>query len=241
MSLARVKTWTSEVLTATDLNAEFNNILNDINASPIIAVDALTLATNDFLQWSGSAWANKTPVQVSNSIGAPILLTTLTAAASASLAYTAITTTYRKYQFEFLDLLPATDNVSMSVTFSSDGGANYDTGGHYNFMGNYATESGSGAIVSVATGSAFSIGSTAAGNLSNTAPFSGTMELFRPATSQALHEAHVRATYLRSGADHYVHETIGLAYANNVAINAIKFQMGSGNIISGAIAVYGIL
>lgn len=63
MTLARVKTWTSEVLTATDLNAEFNNILNSLNNSKIYAVDSLTLATNDFLQYSGTAWANKTPVQ----------------------------------------------------------------------------------------------------------------------------------------------------------------------------------
>jgi hypothetical protein len=34
MSLSRVKTWTSEVLTATDLNAEFDNILNFLNGVP---------------------------------------------------------------------------------------------------------------------------------------------------------------------------------------------------------------
>lgn len=58
MTLARVKTWTSEVLTATDLNAEFNNILNFVNASKIQAVDALTLAEGDQLRYRGSAWAN---------------------------------------------------------------------------------------------------------------------------------------------------------------------------------------
>ena len=39
MSLARVKTWAaSEVLTAADLNAEFNNILNN----PIALISPLT-------------------------------------------------------------------------------------------------------------------------------------------------------------------------------------------------------
>lgn len=63
MTVSRVKSWVSEVLTASDLNAEFNNVLNALNNSKIFAVDALTLATNDFLQYSGTAWANKTPTQ----------------------------------------------------------------------------------------------------------------------------------------------------------------------------------
>lgn len=65
MTLARVKTWASEVLTATDLNAEFNNILNFLNASPIIATDALTKAEGDILQYRSGAWANRTVVQAS--------------------------------------------------------------------------------------------------------------------------------------------------------------------------------
>lgn len=57
MSLSRVKVWIAEILQPTDINGEFNNILNYINASPIIATDALTKATNSVLQWSGAAWA----------------------------------------------------------------------------------------------------------------------------------------------------------------------------------------
>lgn len=34
MTLSRIKNWTAEVLTATDLNAEFNNVLNFLNATP---------------------------------------------------------------------------------------------------------------------------------------------------------------------------------------------------------------
>jgi hypothetical protein len=35
MALARVKVWTPEILTATDLNTEFNNFLNYINGSAV--------------------------------------------------------------------------------------------------------------------------------------------------------------------------------------------------------------
>ena len=47
MSLARVKSWAaSEVLTAADLNAEFNNILN--NALPLISPLTGSLDVNNF-------------------------------------------------------------------------------------------------------------------------------------------------------------------------------------------------
>lgn len=59
MSLSRLHIWNvGEVLGAADLNAEFNNILNFINSSPIIATDSLTLAENDILTWKSGAWAN---------------------------------------------------------------------------------------------------------------------------------------------------------------------------------------
>jgi hypothetical protein len=35
MALARVKVWTPEILTATDLNTEFNNILNYLNGAAV--------------------------------------------------------------------------------------------------------------------------------------------------------------------------------------------------------------
>jgi hypothetical protein len=59
MSLSRVKIWNvGEVLGASDLNGEFNNILTFLNGSPIIAVDGLALVEGDQLRWRGSAWAN---------------------------------------------------------------------------------------------------------------------------------------------------------------------------------------
>lgn len=48
MSLARVKSWVVEVLTASDLNAEFNNILNYLNGtsvtltSPVLTTPSVT-------------------------------------------------------------------------------------------------------------------------------------------------------------------------------------------------------
>ncbi len=46
MALTRVKTWTSEVLTSSDLNAEFNNILN--NALSLISPLTASLAAGGF-------------------------------------------------------------------------------------------------------------------------------------------------------------------------------------------------
>lgn len=56
MSLSRVKNWVSEVLTASDLNAEFNNILNFLNASTVTltGLTAGTLASTGLLDLSAS-------------------------------------------------------------------------------------------------------------------------------------------------------------------------------------------
>lgn len=43
MSLARVKIWVSEVLSASDLNAEFNNILNYLNGPGVVTLSSPTI------------------------------------------------------------------------------------------------------------------------------------------------------------------------------------------------------
>ena len=47
MALSRVKTWGNEILTASDLNGEFNNILNN----PVSLISPLTAGIN----WAGYA------------------------------------------------------------------------------------------------------------------------------------------------------------------------------------------
>lgn len=63
MSLSRVKVWTTETLYASDLNAEFNNILNFLNASDIVAVDSLSVNNDDIIQRKAGEWATRSLAQ----------------------------------------------------------------------------------------------------------------------------------------------------------------------------------
>lgn len=47
MALARIKNWIVETLTATDLNAEFNNIVNYINGTTMLTLGTTTMVFGD--------------------------------------------------------------------------------------------------------------------------------------------------------------------------------------------------
>jgi hypothetical protein len=69
-----------------------------------------------------------------------VLLEQHTASASASLDFTAfISATYDEYQFEFINVLPATNNVDLLARVGTGGGPTWDaTSGNYAFTGAFS-------------------------------------------------------------------------------------------------------
>jgi len=57
--------------------------------------------------------------------GTPTLISTQTASGSASISFTGIDSTYDVYQFEFINIHPATDSVNLQFQCSTDGGSSY--------------------------------------------------------------------------------------------------------------------
>jgi hypothetical protein len=71
--------------------------------------------------------ANVTAYNASVATGGMVLLSTQTASNSASISFTTgINSTYKEYQFWFIDVHPRTDAVDFNFNLSTDSGSNYN-------------------------------------------------------------------------------------------------------------------
>ena len=164
-----------------------------------------------------------------------------TASTSSSLDFTAITSTYDEYLFELLHILPSTDADNFWIRVSTNGGSSYDTGSNYGWdlhgwraagPGILGQGSDTHIVLSYNNGVGMSNSSTQGG-------LCGFLRLFDPLSSSQYKQFRgALAHYGNFGA--YISEEIHARYLSTTALNAVRFMMGSGNIASGTIRMYGI-
>ena len=177
--------------------------------------------------------------------GSPVLLATSTASGSASISFTTgIDSTYDIYKFEFINIHPATDNVIFQFNMSTDGGSNYNVTKTTTYFTAYHAESGAGGVLNYDSSSdlaqstafqtlVYSLGNDADQNCA------GSLQLFNP--SSTTYVKHFIARVNNYYYIDYMQDNSIAGYANTTsAINAIRFQMSSGNIDAGTIKLYGI-
>ena len=176
--------------------------------------------------------------------GALTLLSTQTASSSASIEFTSgIDSTYDSYVFKCIDIHPQTDNVDFTFNFSSDGGSNYnvtktttafDT---YHFENDSATALEYLTLQDLAQSTSNQILIDAIGNGSDENNI-GIINLYNPSSETFVkHFTAIgnRYYYGDATAQHFV-----AGYCNTTsAVDAIKFQMSSGN-FDGIIKMYGV-
>jgi hypothetical protein len=174
--------------------------------------------------------------------GKPVLLSTATASSSASIEFTSgIDSTYDVYQFEFINIHPATDNVRFEMNLSIDGGSNYNvtktTAMFQAFhseadVSNLSYEGDHDLAQSTSNQRiTFSLGNGSDEN------FSGNMFLFSPSSIYVKHFISTGNTYTASNRSQNPYMA---GYGNTTsAVNAIKFVMSSGT-FDGTIKMYGI-
>jgi hypothetical protein len=179
--------------------------------------------------------------------GALTLLSTQTASASASISFTSgIDSTYDSYIFKFIDIHPATDNVSFTFNLSSDGGSNYNVTKTSTYFWGYHLESDGGAALQYvanndlaqSTGEQILFGNAGLNN-EDDGSFAGTLQIFNPSDT-----TFVKHWISEHNGMHHDNITVNgrsAGYANTTsAINAVRFQMSSGNIDDGIIKLYGV-
>ena len=177
--------------------------------------------------------------------GSMNLISTQTASGSANLSFTSgIDSTYDEYVFKFINIHPASQQL-FQFNVSIDGGSNYNIAKTTTTFGAYHTEDNSAAALNYKTSQDLAQGTgyqilSVNGQVGADADncFSGTLQLFNPSSTTFVKHFMTDTNHI-GGATSLNAFVAG--YGNTTsAINAVNFQMASGNIDSGVIKLYGI-
>jgi hypothetical protein len=177
--------------------------------------------------------------------GTLILLSTQTASASATISFTTgLDSTYDEYIFKIINCRPATDIVQFQFNGSTDSGSNYNVTKTTSFFEAYHAESDAFEGLTYDTNADLAQ-STAFQQLANNIgsdadqSISATLQLFNP--SSTTYVKHFIAVTNSAKSDNASTNLYMAGYFNTTsAINAIRFQMSSGNIDDGIIKLYGV-
>jgi len=168
-----------------------------------------------------------------------VLISTATASASATIDFTGIDNTYKRYIYYYTGAIPATDSSYLYLRTSTDGGTSFDSGAtdyRYACDGNASdgvpsTSSGQAAQIALTPEP---IGSSATGE-----GCSGMIIIHNPSISSG-------ATFI-SGNGCYADPTANAGFSvvggmrdTAADVDAIRFLFDTGNIASGEFALYGL-
>ena len=172
------------------------------------------------------------------------LISTQTASSSSTISFTSgLDSTYKEYIFKFINIHPSVDGEKFEFNFSSDSGSNYNVTKTSTVF--YAVHSEDGSASSLTYDTYSDLAQDTGfqriqfiGN-QNDECLSGTLHLFDPSnTTFVKHYMGVANDYINT--DRSVNPYYA-GYGNTTsAIDAVQFKMGSGNIDSGTIKLYGI-
>jgi len=208
---------------------------NNITTSGVLLPASLT----------NNSIANVTSYNASIATGGMKLISTQTANNSASLSFTTgIDSTYKEYQFWFIDIHARTDGQDLTFQGSTDGGSNYGINITSSYFGARHNETGTDGALGYNTG--FDLAQSTSfqpilRDLGQGADENGAgyMSLFNPASTTYVKHFISRSNKYQS--DNASYDTYNAGYGNTTsAVNAIRFQFSSGNIADGTIYLYAI-
>jgi hypothetical protein len=189
--------------------------------------------------------ANVTAYNASVATGGMKLISSQTASNSASISFTTgIDSTYKEYQFYFIDINPANNDTAFQFQCSTNGGSTYATTITSTGFRALHNEADTSTSLEYLTGSDQAQGTafqTIADGIGNGADESlaGSLQIFNPAsTTYVKHYIGSSNKYHHSDASQIYFEA---GYFNTTsAINALQFKFDSGN-FDGTILMYGIV
>jgi len=183
--------------------------------------------------------------------GAMTLIKTLTASSSGTLSFVngasgvVIDGTYKEYVFKIINIHPSA-SASFLVGFR-DGGSNYDATKTTTYFRAYHQENAGGGVLAYDAG--FDLAqSTDFQDLTadsvitdNDSGISGTLQLFFPSSTTFVKHFKANINSIKAGSSPEMKNSFSSGYCNvTAAIDAVQFKMGSGNMDSGTIKLYGI-
>ena len=181
-----------------------------------------------------------------SSLGELTFISKQTASSSATISFTSgIDSTYKEYIFYFVNIHPATDGAELQFNLSTDSGSNYNVTKTTTTFDAEHNEDDSFAGLQYLTGNDLAQ-STSFQNLNldmegtdNDGSVSGHLNLFNPSSTTFVKHFIATTSSMHQSARIYNQFTAG--YGNTTsAVDAIRFQMSSGNIDSGDIILFGL-
>jgi hypothetical protein len=174
-----------------------------------------------------------------------VLISSQTASNSASISFTTgINSTYKEYQFWFIDIHARTDNVNFTFNLSTDSGSNYNVTKTTTIFRAYHNEADSATELAyrtaedLAQSTSDQILSFGTGNGADES-INGSLSLFNPSST-----TYVKHFIANTNNYYYLDYSMNdftAGYGNTTsAINAVQFKMSSGN-FDGTILLYGIV
>ena len=186
-----------------------------------------------------------TALPASISGGSLNLISTQTASSSSSLSFTSgIDSTYKEYIFKFINIHPATDAAKFQFNLSIDGGSNYNVTKTTTFFHAFHDEADSSTVLAYASARDLAQSTSDQvllweGDNDADSSSSGYFHLFDPSNTTFVKHFLSTVNGVTNSAttgNQYV-----AGYGNTTsAVNAVRFQMSSGNIDSGVIKLYGV-
>ena len=188
------------------------------------------------------------------SIGSLTFIKKLTASSSSTLSFVngssnvVLDSTYKEYIFTFKNIHPNESNKYFGFNMSVDSGSNYNIAKTSTFFRAIHAENDSLAAVGYRTGEDLAQGTGLATIMysmdnDNDSNGNGFLQLFNPSSTTFVKHfiSNCSGTANDGGSNRYDINYFGSGYGNTTsAVNAIQFQMSSGNIDAGDICLYGI-
>ena len=201
---------------------------------------------------NNQAVKNATSFGSISSLGNMVFIKKLTASSSGTLSFVdgassvVLDSTYKEYLFTFKNIHPSAsgDGNKFQFNFSTDGGSNYNVTKTTTAIRVWHYENDSETGLDYHTGGDLAQSTnfqviTEGLNNDNDHGASGTMSLFNPSSTTFVKHFITETSSIRPGNINYRYMTAG--YGNTTSsINAVRFQISSGNIDSGKIKLYGI-
>ncbi len=202
------------------------------------------------IKLNNKAVSNATVIGSISSLGSMTFIKKLTASSSATLSFVdgtdgvVLDDTYKEYLFTFNNIHPANDFVNFQFNMSTDSGSNYNVTKTTTFFASYHNEADNSSGLSyqtsfdLAQSTAFQPLSLTIGN-DNDQSFSGSLTIFNPASTTFV--KHFISTGNEYNSNDFCQTSFSAGYGNTTsAVDAIRFQINSGNIDAGDICLYGI-
>ena len=196
---------------------------------------------------NNASLTNVTAYNAAIATGNMVLISSQTASNSASISFTTgIDSTYKEYQFWFIDVRPRTNDTNFTFNMSTDSGSNYNVTKTTTWFQAYHSEDDNNTglayntSLDLAQSTAFQVLS---GNIATDADAitSGSLQIFNPASTTYVKHFISNVITNTAGSPSYAQESFQAGYGNTTtAVNAVQFKMASGN-MDGTILMYGIV